>query len=100
MNAELSDNAWDQATLLVANGGLGIRRAMDVALPAHLSSVSGSHALITQLLPRRLHSVSGINESTFISALSGWQARVTNSTVAQQPFLMIKSSGRNRWCVL
>ena len=86
MNVELSDNTWDQATLPVANGGLGIRRATDVALPAYLSSVSGSHALITQLLPHRLHDISGTNDPTFIVAVSDWQARVMDSTVAQQPF--------------
>jgi len=60
---------------------------MDVALPAHLLSVSGSHALITQLLPHRLHgTLSGINDSTFIAAVSDWQPRVMDSTVAQQPF--------------
>jgi len=100
MNVELSDNAWDQATLPVANGGLGIRRAMDVALPAYLSSVSGSHGLITQLLPHRLHGVSGINDSTFIAALSDWQARVMDSTVAQQPFPTKEKFWDEPLCVL
>jgi len=42
--------------------------------------------IITQLLPHRLHGVSGINDSTFTAAVSAWQARVMHSTVAQQPF--------------
>jgi len=42
--------------------------------------------LLYQLTCRRLHGVSSINDSTFIAAVSDWQARVTNSTVAQQPF--------------
>jgi len=33
MNVELSDVSWDQATLPVAKGGLGWRRATDVGLP-------------------------------------------------------------------
>jgi len=40
LNTAMSDDVWDQATLLVANGGLGIRKATDVALPAFLSSVA------------------------------------------------------------
>ena len=59
MNVELSDDAWTQATLPVADGGFGIRRATDIALPAYLSSVAGSHVLISQLLPQRLHAISG-----------------------------------------
>jgi len=55
---------------------------MDVALPAYLSS----HMLITQLLPHCLHGESGINDTTFIAAVSDWQARVMDSTVAQQLF--------------
>ena len=66
LNVELSDESWDQATLPVADGGLGTRRATDIALPAYLSSVSGLHPLITQLLPQRLHLLSGTNDPTFI----------------------------------
>ena len=51
MNVTLSGDAWEQSTLPVANGGIGVRRATDVALPAYLSSVTGSHALVIQLLP-------------------------------------------------
>jgi len=57
---------------------------MDVALPAYLSLVSGSHALITRLLQHRLHGVSRY-DSTFIVAVSDWQARVVDLTMAQQP---------------
>ena len=85
MNVDLSDETWDQATLPVASGGLGIRRATDVALPAYLSSVAGSHSLITQLLPLRLHVISGTNDPSFIPAVSDWQVRV-DSTLVQQPF--------------
>ena len=38
LNIAMSDESWDQATLPVANGGLGIRKATDIALPAFLSS--------------------------------------------------------------
>ena len=40
LNIELNDVTWSQATLPVANGGLGVRLATDLALPAFLSSVA------------------------------------------------------------
>ena len=70
LNVELSHESWDQATLPVANDGLGIRRMTDVALPAYPSSVFGSHPLITQLLSQRLHFLSGTKDPTFIAAVS------------------------------
>ena len=69
----------------MANGGLGIRRATDIALPAYLSSVSGSHLLITHLLLQRLHLLSGTNDSTIIDVVSQWSTRV-NSSQVKQPF--------------
>jgi hypothetical protein len=84
MNVELSDNPWTQATLPVTHGGLGIRRATDIALPAYLSSVTGSHALISQLLPQRLHAISGTNDPKFTAAVAEWQSRAVFASV-QQP---------------
>ena len=74
MNVELSDDAWTQAMLPVADGGLGIRRATDIALPAYLSSVAGSHALISQQLPRHLHAISGTNDPKFTAAVAKLQS--------------------------
>jgi len=85
MNVALSDDVWDQATLPVANGGLGIRRASDIALPAFLSFVIGSHKLITDLLPQYLHATSGTNDPTFTDAVSVWQFRA-GSLPNQSPF--------------
>ena len=85
MNVELADDVWDQATLPVANGGLGIRRASDIALSAFLSSVTGSHLLIADLLPQHLHATSGTNDPSFKAAVDEWQTR-TCSTSVQSPF--------------
>jgi hypothetical protein len=38
LNIDLSEAAWSQATLPVASGGLGVRLATDLALPAFLIS--------------------------------------------------------------
>ena len=42
---------WAHAVLPVDSGGLGVRLASDVALPAFLSSVVGSAPLVRQVLP-------------------------------------------------
>ena len=53
LNNKLSDRAGDQATLPVALGGLGIRKASSLALPAFLSSshatAFASNALLTTI---------------------------------------------------
>ena len=43
LNVDLDDVIWKQATLPVSSGGLGVRLATDLALPAFLSSVSAYH---------------------------------------------------------
>ena len=40
LNISLKDKAWNQATLPVKNGGLGIREATDIAVTAYFSSLS------------------------------------------------------------
>ena len=45
LNVDLSDVIWKQATLSVSSGGLGVRLATDLALPALLSSVNGASLL-------------------------------------------------------
>jgi len=57
-----------QATLPVKHGGIGIRLATQVSLPAYLSSVASSSDLALQLLPQRLHVTSGVNDSLFDAA--------------------------------
>ena len=75
LNIELSDQAWNQATLPVKSGGIGIWLATQVALPAFLSSVASSSQIILQLLPPHLHSSSGINDHLFSDAVEEWQIR-------------------------
>ena len=65
----------------MANGGLGIRRLSDTALPAFLSSVTGSHTLITELLPQRLHTTSVTKDPTTSAAVNAWQTRACYAPV-------------------
>ena len=46
-----SDEAWKQASLPVRSGGLGIRKANDIALPAYISSALMSHTLVEAIIP-------------------------------------------------
>ena len=92
LNVQLSDAAWYQAILPVTKGGLGIRAASDIALPAFLSSVVGSAALTSRLLPDRLSNVSGLNDELYISALSDWQFKSKTNLLAP-----IQSSRQRAW---
>ena len=80
LNIELSDLTWDQATLPVVNGGLGVRLATDLALPAFLSSVAGSTSLVLQLLPSRFHASSGLYEPVYAAASAEWMSRCNSTT--------------------
>ena len=75
ISQDLFETAWNQATLPVKSGGIGIRLATDIALPAFLSSMASSSPLILKLLPPRFQSSSGINEHLFLDAVSEWQTR-------------------------
>ena len=51
----VDDPAWTQATLPVKNGGLGIRRAVQLAPSAYLASAAACSELVSHILPPRLH---------------------------------------------
>ena len=72
LNVDLTETVWSQATLPVSSGGLGVRLAMELALPAFLSSVNGSAALTLQLMPSRFHASSGIQDPFYVTAFMQW----------------------------
>ena len=51
LNIKLHEDAWSQSSLPVKKGGLGIRMATDLALPAFLSSANGAKETVSTLLP-------------------------------------------------
>jgi len=51
LNVELSGDQWEQATLPVKLGGLGIRKPTQIAPSAYLASVSGAEDLVKIILP-------------------------------------------------
>ena len=50
-NVKMEGAVWQQATLPSSMGGLGVRKSVDLALPAFLSSAHASQDLITSILP-------------------------------------------------
>lgn len=71
-NTCMSETSTIQATLPVAKGGLGIRKASDIALPAFLASVYSTMDLVSELLPNS----PDINlNKEYNSALTEWCGR-------------------------
>ena len=50
-NVKMEGAVWQQATLPSSMGGLGVRKSVDIALPAFLSSAHASQDLVTSILP-------------------------------------------------
>ena len=75
INVDLSEAVWGQATLPVSSGGLGVRLATDLALPAFLSSVAGSAKLAMRLLPSHLHGESGLQDPLYLGACIEWHTQ-------------------------
>jgi hypothetical protein len=77
MNVDLSQAAWEQASLPVKLGGLGIRSAVMLAPSAFLASAAGAENLIQALLPIRFQSVI---EPAVSTAVDIWRTRIAPTT--------------------
>ena len=64
------DTAWHQASLPIGAGGIGIRRAAQLAPSAFLASAAGCSDLVHQILPLQLRDVP---DPTVEQALAIWQ---------------------------
>ena len=54
LNVELNEDAWDQASLPLRWGGIGVRSAHRLAPSAFLASAAGAAALLSLILPVRV----------------------------------------------
>ena len=77
----MKEKEWTQCSLPVVWGGLGIRKATDLALPAFLASAHGADAGVKKLLPTEIFD-QGYPEVE--DAETQWKARFNNNDV-QQP---------------
>ena len=69
LNVDLSnEQAWLQASLPVHAGGLGVRRAAQLAPSAYLASAAGCSTLVHQILPSSCNST----DPNLNSAISSW----------------------------
>ena len=87
INIQLDDNTWMQASLPITCGGLGIRKATDISLPAYLSSVSATYPAVCSILSEE---ISESNYCSFyVQARYMWHQELktdeTEPTFPQQP---------------
>ena len=82
LNIQLPEEAWSQATLPVAKGGLGLRPATEVAIAGYLSSIHSSSGIVQSLLPI---SVRGQQCNHYESALNEWKRRSGAVDLPQNP---------------
>ncbi|XP_061706402.1 uncharacterized protein LOC133525602 [Cydia pomonella] len=82
LNVSLNSDQWDQASLPIRNGGLGIRRSRDVSLPAFLASAAGVVDLVTKILPL---DGAKVTIPYAADALSAWKAFNSDPPVPEKP---------------
>ena len=82
LNLSLTDAAFDQASLPVANGGLGLRPASEIALPGFLSSVEACRPFTKLLLPQNLQDYISIHWNT---ALTQWKEKAGTTNLPDLP---------------
>ena len=83
-NVKMEESAWSQATLPTSKGGLGIRRSVDLALPAFLASSHVSHGLVSSLLPSGEQGI----DSLMHESMDLWEA------LAHSPLPPVEFRGR------
>ena len=70
MNVNLAnESAWTQASLPVKAGGIGVRRATQLAPSAYLASAAGCSELIQLILPSNLK---GLTDPHFATGIEIW----------------------------
>jgi len=70
-NSDLSDSQWIQASLPVRDGGLGVRRVSQLAIPAFIASAASTLSIQDDILNDCIKS----DSKFFQSYLSAWTAK-------------------------
>ena len=73
LNIKLTETSWNQASLPISKGGLGLRPAMEVALAGFLSNLCASDKLIKGLLPQNSSLQMMQSNKAFDSAVLKWK---------------------------
>ena len=72
LNIKIPEQAWNQASLPVSKGGLGLRPAIEIALSGYLSSVTASFSIAQSLLPLHFRNQ---RDRHFNTAVDEWKIR-------------------------
>jgi Reverse transcriptase (RNA-dependent DNA polymerase) len=94
LNIDLSGDRWQQASLPVRWGGLGIRGVVLLAPSAYLASAASTTTLTQLLLPDHLR---GKDDEGVVAALSAWTS-ATNGTPPSLPSSCIQRSWDDCCC--
>ncbi|XP_052741445.1 uncharacterized protein LOC128198735 [Bicyclus anynana] len=79
LNLHFDDQSWNQATLPVKYGGIGVRKISSVALPAFLSSVHSIKELSSRILNSNSVCITYATE-----ALESWKVRCPNVDIPKE----------------
>ena len=94
INTKLTDDGWKQSSLPVNRGGLGIRSAVDLALPAFIASTHATNMTVLNTLPTdygnepnhslaeatlRWTQVTGITDPTWSSEQAVWDEPIVSA---------------------
>ena len=82
LNIQLPDAAYNQATLPVALGGLGLRPAAEISIPGFLSSVLACKNIANSLLPFNLRD---LVSTYWEDALAIWKEKAGMVTLPDSP---------------
>jgi Reverse transcriptase (RNA-dependent DNA polymerase) len=82
LNTQLDDMAWQQATLPINAGGLGIRSAVHLSASAFLASVHGADALVSHLVAGN-HSM--LQDPLVYRASQFWSGLVGATVISTPP---------------
>jgi len=50
LNTELDDETWNQTSLPISLGGIGIRKLRDIAIPAYCASIYSTNELANSII--------------------------------------------------
>ena len=78
----INESVWNQCTLPVKEGGLGVRSAKDLALPAYLSSRTASFQTASSILPTVLRDE---NSLFFNKGCEEWMKKLGLTTLNEFP---------------
>ena len=82
LNVKLDEKGWDQSSLPIKFGGLGIKLASEVALPAYLSSVYSSKSTVKSLIPASIRE----DLNTFYeNACTEWKVITERENIPDNP---------------